>query len=188
MKINVYKEHKNYMLIKKYNKRYFFVPLQVREDFQVREHSDYKSVEHYIEDVLVSFKENGVDKKSYIVIKHHPMDRGKVDYTEFIEQVCFHIKLKKTRVIYVYDINLPEVLKGAKGCITINSTVGLQSLYHGVPLKVMGRASYNMEGLTHQGDLDSFWRKRKKVNKKHFKYYREYIVNKTQISGSFFLG
>jgi len=123
----------------------------------------------------------------FLVIKHHPMDRGKVDYSSFIKEVCFHINLDRKKIIYVYDINLPEVIKGAKGSITINSTVGLQSLHHGVPVKIMGSAMYDFEGLTYQGSLEDFWIDQNPVNNTNFEHYRQYIINKTQITGSFFV-
>lgn len=186
-KKNAITEKSIYNKISNLEKKYFLVVLQVREDFQVREHSDYSSVESYIEEVLISFKESNKDPKSHLVIKHHPMDRGKVDYSSFIKEVCFHIKLDRKKVFYVYDINLPEVLKSAKGCVTINSTVGLQSLHHSIPVKVMGRAMYDIEGLTYQGSLADFWNEKIEVNKNNYEHYREYLINKTQISGSFFV-
>ena len=135
----------------------------------------------------LSFKTDNSCKEDFIVIKHHPMDRGKVDYTSFIKGVCFNIKLNRKRVIYVYDMELPIILKGAKGCITINSTVGLQSLYHSVPLKVMGLAMYDIEGLTFSKSISEFWDTKTPVDLLSFKKYKSYIVNKTQITGSFFI-
>ena len=41
--------------------------------------------------------------------------------------------------------------------ITVNSTVGLQALFHAVPTKTMGDTFYNLEGLTDQKPLDRFW-------------------------------
>ena len=184
---NLIAERKIYKKINELKGSYFFVVLQVREDFQVREHSNYTSIENYIEEVLVSFKNTNKDPEAHIVIKHHPMDRGKVDYSSFIKEVCFHINLDRKKVIYVYDINLPEVIKGAKGSITINSTVGLQSLHHGVPVKIMGSAMYDFEGLTHQGSLEEFWLSQNPVNNTNFEHYRQYLINKTQITGSFFV-
>ena len=185
--INMITERDLVSILKEKNKRFFLVILQVREDFQVREHSDFRSIEHYIEDVLVSFKENNKNKDEILVIKHHPMDRGKVDYRSFIDEVCFHIKLNPEKVIYFYDINLPKILKYTKGCVTINSTVGLQALYHNIPTKVIGRAVYDFEGLTDQKGLDDFWDSPKGPNKELYDRYREYLINKTQVTGSFYI-
>ncbi|MEM1276156.1 MAG: hypothetical protein AAGH74_06510, partial [Pseudomonadota bacterium] len=44
------------------------------------------------------------------------------------------------------------------GLVTINSTTGLSALRAGCPVKSLGKAIYDLPGLTHRGSLDSFWR------------------------------
>jgi capsular polysaccharide export protein len=38
-----------------------------------------------------------------------------------------------------------------------SSTVGCQALARGVPVMALGKAIYDIAGLTHQGELDEFW-------------------------------
>lgn len=52
----------------------FFVPLQVTEDFQIREHSDLSGVEEMVAQVMNSFAEHA-RHEDVLLFKHHPMDR-----------------------------------------------------------------------------------------------------------------
>ncbi|MCJ7765966.1 MAG: hypothetical protein MUP09_08520, partial [Thiovulaceae bacterium] len=58
-----------------WSKQYFFVPLQTHSDFQILQHSNYKSVERFIVDVLASFSEDA-KSEHMLIFKHHPVDRG----------------------------------------------------------------------------------------------------------------
>ena len=62
------------------------------------------------------------------------------------------------KVFYIHDYFLSKLFQNpnCKGTILINSTVGYQSLYHSMPVKALGIAPYNNEGLTYQNDLISF--------------------------------
>lgn len=165
-------------------KKYFIVPLQVADDSQIVFHSKYKNVEQFMAEVIKSFAaKSAID--CFLVIKHHPMDRGHKEYSTFINRIA-----KKhgvyDRVIYIHDMHLPTLLKNALGTIVINSTVGLSSLYHNTPLKVMGTAIYDLPDLTFQKDLSAFWHNPGTINKKLYKRFSEYIIEHTQLNGSYY--
>jgi len=167
------------------SQKYYFVPLQTRDDFQLKIHSDFDSIEVFIKHVLLSFSKNAPKGKS-IVIKHHPMDRGRIDYSKFIADLSQDLNIAN-RVKVVHDVHLPTLLKNAIGTITINSTVGLSSLYHETPVICLGRAMYDIEGLTAKGvDLDEFWSLDLQVNKGLYKKFRIYLVKNTQVNMSFY--
>ena len=71
------------------------------------------------------------------------------------------------------------------GVITINSSVGLQSLYHQKPTKVMGRSFYNIPKITFQGSLDEFWKGYMKPDQLLFNKFYAYTLKSTQINGNF---
>ena len=50
------------------------------------------------------------------------------------------------------------MVRQARGLVTVNSTTGTLALSAGVPVKVLGRAIYDIDGITDQGLLDDFWR------------------------------
>ncbi len=148
------------------------------------EHSDYQSVEEYIEEVLTSFAEHVKETSSLdsVIIKHHPMDRGHVHYGSFISSLSKSLGIS-SQVIYVHDLALPEIFPHCKGCITVNSTFGLQSLSYQVPVMTMGRCFYAKEGLTFQGTLNEFWRNPGTVNKDIFNNYKAHVIATTQVNG-----
>ena len=71
--------------------------------------------------------------------------------------------------------------------ISINSTVGLSSLYHGTPTICLGRANYDIDGLTAKGiNLDKFWNLDMLVDINLFIKYRTYLIRHTQINTNFY--
>lgn len=163
---------------------YFFVALQTYNDFQVLEHSGYKSIEKFIIEVLESFSKNTLE--TWLVFKHHPVDRGRKNYKKFIIDQARHFGIED-RVLVLYDTHLPTCLKNAKGTVTINSTVGLSALYHETPVITLGNAIYDIEGLTCKDiKLDDFWHKQQAPDMELLEKYRSYIIENTQLNGSFY--
>ena len=171
-------------IIKQKGHRYFVVALQVHNDSQIRVHSDYDDVVNFIEDVITSFA-CYAQKDKFLVIKHHPMDRGYRDYTKVINSLAKKMNISD-RVDYVCDVHLPTLMKNSLGMVTVNSTTGIQSLHHGKPVIALGRAIYNLDKLTFQGKLDDFWLNPGRVNKLYYRRFRYALVRYTQINGSFY--
>lgn len=163
---------------------YFVCPLQVHCDMQVGVHSEYNSIEQFVGEVISSFATTAPSNKA-LVFKHHPLDRGYKDYTVLFANLISEYGLQG-RVFYVHDVCLPTLLRGAEGTVLINSTVGMSSLFHGTPVKALGRAIYDLPGLTFQRDLDRFWSAPGEVDKAVFDRFREYLVTHNQINGSFY--
>jgi capsular polysaccharide export protein len=165
--------------------QYFFVPLQTHNDFQILQHSGYGSIEKFIIEVLESFALHA-NKRIYLMFKHHPIDRGRKNYKDFIVEQAHELGIKK-RVIVVHDLHLPTCLEHAKGTITINSTVGLSSVLKGTPTITLGRAIYNIEGLTNKNiSLDDFWANPQKPDKELAQKFKHYLIHSTQLNGNFF--
>lgn len=170
-------------LTTKWSKRYFLVPLQVFDDYQVRS-SRFEDVPHFIEHVIESFARNRRSGQR-LVFKHHPLDRSYTDYTTLIRSLARKHKLRN-RVLYVHDLHLPTLLRHAKATIVINSTVGFSSLFHGTPVKVMDDAVYAVAGLVVDLPLDALWRARLNVDRDAFKRVRAYMIRENQGNGSFY--
>ena len=81
---------------------------------------------------------------------------------------------------------MPVFLRKAKGMVTLNSTSGLSALLHHVPTITLGRANYDIAGLTYQGTLANFWQNPTPPNTELFEAYRKFHLYKTQINGSFY--
>lgn len=162
----------------------FFVPLQVTEDFQIREHSDLSGVEEMVAQVMNSFAEHA-RSEDVLLFKHHPMDRGYVSYQSQINRLVMLLGLEG-RVFYGYDLPLPTLYPLLKGVITINSTVGLSALLHDVPTFCLGRALYDLPGLTTRGTLAKFWHKQSPVCSDTFERMRQSLLHLTQLNASFY--
>lgn len=171
-------------LLREQDGKYFAVALQVYNDSQIRTHSQYDDVRDFIREVVASFAA-GADAGHHLVFKHHPMDRGQRDYRRLLATLC-EAHGVTGRVHYVHDVHLPTLLRRARGVVTINSTVGLSALYHYKPLKVMGRAMYDMEGLTFQGGLGEFWTAGTSFDRDLWRRYRSYVISQTQLNGAYY--
>ncbi|PZT48897.1 capsule biosynthesis protein [Helicobacter valdiviensis] len=174
-------------LIKDSRQNYFVAVLQVHNDTQIKNHFDGKRIEKFIKRTIISFSRYS-KPQHFLVIKHHPMDRGYRNYKKFIKRLSRRYNISN-RVIYVHDTYLPTLLHNALGCVVINSTTGLSALLHKCPTKVCGKAFYDIEGLTFQGSLDKFWRsaKKYKINHTLYKNFRDYLIDNNQINGSFYV-
>lgn len=171
-------------LLPQFEKNYFVVPLQVHCDMQVVVHSPYNSIEHFIGEVMVSFARHAPKNKA-LVFKHHPLDRGYTDYSRLLMNLQSELGLQG-RVYYVHDVCLPTLLKHAQGTLLINSTVGMSSLFHGTPVKTLGQAIYDIQGLTCQRSLKSFWNTRLRVDADLFNSFRLYLMTRNQLNGNLY--
>ncbi|MCF3099309.1 capsular biosynthesis protein [Aeromonas australiensis] len=181
---NLHQDRALLRALPQYAGRIFFVPLQVTEDFQIREHSDLSGVEEMVAQVINSFAEHA-KPEDVLLFKHHPMDRGYVSYRAQINRLIAVLGLEG-RVFYGYELPLPTLYPLLKGVITINSTVGLSALLHDVPTFCMGRALYDIDGLTTKGSLASFWHKQSPVCPETFKRMRHSLLHLTQLNASFY--
>lgn len=163
--------------------RFFFVPLQVHNDFQIV-HSPYDDFWEFVRQVAETFAAHA-NSHDHIVFKHHPMDRPFKEYGEDFTALARELDLDD-RLHYCHDLHLPTLLKHAKGVITVNSTVGLQAIHHGTPVKAMGTCIYDMEGLTHQGSLEDFLHGREPPDRTLYSRFRRYLLHTNQVNGSFY--
>jgi len=175
------------LLMRKLSKnphRFFFVPLQVHCDGQILRHSEYNTVQEFIRDVVGSFA-RFAPSDSWLVIKHHPMDRPYHNYRRLIRALVAEQGLKG-RVFYAHDLHLPKLLTQARGTVVINSTVGLSSLFHGTPVICLSESVYNIPGLTHQDSLESFWTQPSPVDENLYNAFRSYLIKHNQVNGSYY--
>lgn len=134
---------------------FFVYPLQLETDYQLRSHSPYRRQAEAIEEILRSFAEHS-SPETALVIKLHPLDNGLIDWQREIESLIGSLGLEG-RVHFVDGGDLNVLTRRCRGMVTVNSTAVLPGLRLGVPAKVLGSAIYDVLGMTHQGNLDTFW-------------------------------
>jgi capsular polysaccharide export protein len=162
---------------------YILVPLQVSSDSQISLGSHYQGMEPFIEELITSFAAHG-RPQDLLAFKHHPRDRGYNHYGRLIRELA-QAHGVAARVLYFHDGPLGPILKRARAVVTINSTVGLQALYHGRPTKVLGRTFYNLPDLCDQQPLAAFWRTPQPSDRALFRRFYTHLIETTQINGNF---
>lgn len=172
--------------VKQSGKPYFLLPLQIHNDSQITEHSPFLSVAHLAATVIRSFAAHA-PLNTMLLIKHHPLDRGHCCYHDLVERTAEAAGCPG-RVIYFTEGHLPSLLAGAAGTVTCNSTVGLSALWHGTPVKTLGRAVYNKAGLTAQCSLDAFWAAAPPVDRNNLSAFAAFLKATSQANGSFYTG
>lgn len=108
---------------------YIFFPLQVNSDTQIILNSKYNSMYHVLETVLPILKKTGLK----ILLKEHPFEVEKVDYSKFVDNKTVFL-LKKV------DIN--NAISMSEFVVCVNSSVGLQALELKKPVLLLGKSMY----------------------------------------------
>jgi capsular polysaccharide export protein len=170
--------------IKQHDQQLFLLPLQVEVDFQLREHSRFDSVAQVITKVMHSFAVHAAPQQA-LLIKHHPQNRGFAHYGKLIKQLSDELNIHG-RVLYGHDFNLPDVYHHVKGVVTVNSTVGISALLHGLPTITLGKAIYDIESITYGKSLNEFWQDDFEVDSLLFAKFRTYLCQQSQLSGDFY--
>lgn len=174
-------------LAKKYSKKYFLAVLQVHNDSQIKKHFKDKGMKKFIVKTIKSFAKNRANN-NVLIFKHHPLDIAYTDYSNIINELTKRLGISD-KVFYIHRGNIPNLLKNAKGCICINSTVGMQALYHNCPTIVLGNAIYNIDGLVYKNDLDSFWQNAHNFTSDYDLYlkFQGYLLKNNQYNANFYL-
>lgn len=169
--------------VKSHSQKFYIVALQINTDSAISKHSDvHKSVPQFLDEVLASFAKHA-PSDTFLLIKHHPHDLGIHNYRKQIIQMAIKCGIE-SRIRYIYAAHLPTCFDNAKGCIVINSTLGLSALTQNVPTYATSRlAIYNMKGLTNQCSLDEFWQNLEKPSQKLLSKFLNYLIHHTQLLG-----
>ncbi|MBW6396730.1 capsular biosynthesis protein [Roseomonas sp. HJA6] len=133
----------------------FVLPLQLEGDYQLRLHSPFPTLGEAIATILASFAQHAPGT-ALLAVKGHPLDNGLTNWGRFVMRRARALGVGG-RVIWLPELPFGPVLAPAAGVVTVNSTAGLQSLREGKPVIALGKAIYDMPGLTFQGRLDRFW-------------------------------
>jgi len=169
-------------LLREKGVRYFLLPMQLEGDFQLRRHSPYEGFAEVLEAVLRSFAENA-PKTTHLVLKSHPLDVGFEDWPKLSENLASTYGLD-ARVHYLDGGGLAGPFETAAGVVTLNSTAGLEALQAGLPVKTLVPAHYDIEGLTHQGELADFWQRPEAPDPELLSAYVRALAATTQVRGS----
>jgi short-subunit dehydrogenase len=77
-------------------------------------------------------------------------------------------------------------LRGAAGLVTVNSTLGVAALHHGIPVKALGNAVFDVAGLTSPLPLDAFWHDPRPPDPALMADFLRALIGATQVSGGYY--
>lgn len=163
--------------------KYYIAPLQVHSDSQINKRSAFRSMEQFIKQVSKSFLKNA-PAGTHLIFKVHPMDRGYKDYGKLVKLI--QAQAGGHRIHYLDRIHLPTTLDHARGCVTINSSVGLSALIHNTPVIALGAAAYDLDELCYQGDLKDFWQNHDRVNREAVACFVRLLEQTSQAHGTLY--
>jgi capsular polysaccharide export protein len=161
----------------------FLCLLQRPGDSQLVRHSDFMSTSDYVGRVVSSFAAHA-PPEARLVVRPHPLDPGLTRYPSLLARAarCFGAA---GRVAYVDYGKLHEVLPHVCGVVCVNSTAGLAAVEFGKPTITLGRAIYDMPGMTHQGGLDRFWTAPETPDPDLYAAFRRAVLAETQVNGAY---
>jgi len=163
---------------------YFLVPLQLSTDFQIRAHSPFADVREAVREIVASFAASGCERRLVFVI--HPLDNGLIGWDRLITRLARQHGVPG-RVMALPGGTPIELLCGAAGIITINSTVGVTAVHHGIPLKVLGNAVFDIAGLTCQAPLETFWHDPPRPDPELTRAFLCALAGATQVKGGYYV-
>jgi capsular polysaccharide export protein len=162
---------------------FFLYALQLEHDFQLIEHSPFSSIRQASKRVIASFAEKA-PKDALLLVKNHPLDNFVTNRKQEIAEIAEHFGVGD-RVHFIDTGPNPEILDRAQGMVAVNSTLGTSALFHKLPVCVLGKAVYDVDGLTHQLGLDTFWNNPTKPDETFFGHFRRALIHACQIRGRF---
>ncbi|WP_375138789.1 capsule biosynthesis protein [Komagataeibacter europaeus] len=166
------------------NLPYMLFPLQLDADAQIRLHSDFDGIAGAIRFVLESFARHA-PKDLYLLVKEHPLDNGVKDWSALVQKVARNLGVAD-RVRYLESGDIAQMVRAAKGVVTINSTTGTLALICNVPVITLGQAIYDLPDITDQGTLDHFWGAPTPPDPTTFEDFRRVLIDRCLIEGGFF--
>jgi capsular polysaccharide export protein len=165
-------------------KSYFLFPLQLGFDFQVLAYSSFGSMAEAVRVVMCSFAQHAA-MNDHLILKEHPWDPAieNLEILAFREAESLGIR---HRVDYLRGGDLDALILHSRGVVTVNSSTGIRALQLGRPLKALGKAVYDMDGITYQGELDTFWVEPRKSDPELLENFLRVLAGTIQIRGVFF--
>jgi capsular polysaccharide export protein len=161
----------------------FLVLLQRPGDSQLWRHSDFEDAEAFLSRVVGSFAAHA-PADAMLLVRPHPLDHGLDDHEGILVKLARRDGVAG-RVHFVDHGKLHEILPMMSGAVCVNSTAGLAAVEFGCPTVVLGRALYDMAGLTHQGGIDTFWRSAETPDPSLYEAFRDVMMATTQINGAY---
>ena len=87
--------------------------------------------------------------------------------------------------MFLEDGQFAPLATGARGVVAVNSTAAYAAIGFGKPVKLLGRALFDIDGLVDRRSLDIFWQEPRAPDTALFARFRRRLTDRTQVYGSF---
>jgi capsular polysaccharide export protein len=164
--------------------RFMLVPMQMEGDYQLRIHSPFDGMGQALDRILDSFAAQAPGDLS-LLVRRHPLDPRLTDWEGMVAARARTLGVAD-RVHFMPDGPLETVLDSCVGVVTVNSTVGLLALRRKKPVKILGEAIYDVDGLTFAGGLDRFWHEASVPDAELLDRFCRMLVQEVLVEGDFF--
>lgn len=162
---------------------FFIACLQRDGDAQLLRYSAIHDNLSFLAHVMDSFAREA-PAHARLVVKNHPLDPGLINLARETRRMA-EARGLKGRVDFIDGGNLAQLCRASEGMVVNNSSAALSALGFGTPVKVLGQAFFDFEGLTDQKPLANFWGAPRPADRNLFAAFRAYVINRTQINGNF---
>ena len=162
---------------------FFLACLQREGDATLLRYSPHRTNEAFIAAVMDSFATHA-RPEDRLVIKNHPLDPGLINYARMVRRMAAQRGLTR-RVDFIDGGNLSQLCRASRGMVVNNSTAALAAMGFHTPVKLLGRAFFDFDGLSDQQPLERFWIHPKAADPDLFARFRDHVIAKTQINGNF---
>lgn len=162
---------------------FYLAFLQREGDSSIIVHADLKTNPAFIETVVESFARHA-PANHLLVVKNHPLDPYVYNLAKETKR-CAARHGVADRVVFLDGGSFPELTRKAAGAVTVNSSAAIAAMGFETPTKILGRAFFDIEGLTAPEPLDEFWTCLTKPDKHLFTCFQKYVRHHVQVQGSF---
>jgi len=162
---------------------FFIACLQREGDAQLLRYSSYADNTAFLAEVMGSFARHA-PKDCRLVVKNHPLDPGLSDLEHITRCLAIERGLDD-RVDFIDGGNLAQLCRASRGMVVNNSSAALSALGFRTPVKVLGEAFFDFEGLTDQQPLDGFWEEPVAAHAELFAAFRAHVIARSQINGNY---
>lgn len=162
---------------------FFIACLQREGDAQLLRYSRYTDNTAFLTAVLSSFSKSA-EAGDRLVVKNHPLDPGLVDLRAVTLRLAAQWGLEG-RVDFIDGGNLAQLCRNSRGMVVNNSSAALSALGFHTPVKVLGDAFFDFDGLTDQKSLDDFWSAPEAPDPDLFTRFRAHVISQSQVNGNY---
>lgn len=170
--------------VRRGNFPFHLVLLQLEHDSSFRDHSALTSMREFVDICLDGFVQ-GAASHHHLVFKAHPLEDGRVNLPRLIKKGA-ELRGIGDRVHFISGGKLAALVREARSAITVNSTAAQQALWHGLPVRIFGRAIYDKPEFVSHQPLPDFFAQPLQPDREAYRDFRQFLLETSQIPGGYY--